>query len=85
MVTPNTYKRIEELLPKTKNSIIECLDIGCNEYYFTMPNYHVHRCDVRLPANIECRYNFKLMDLNQKWEYPNNSFHVIRACEIIEH
>jgi len=79
MVAKGTYERIEELLPKGK---LKCLDLGCQTYRFEYSEYEVHRCDL-VSRNLP---NFKMQDLNAlKWDYPENSFDVIRACDIIEH
>jgi len=85
-VKEKARRRVEELLPKPEGGApIQCLDAGCGNYHFTMPGYHVHRCDIRVPDNPACLSNFKLADLNQRWPYNDGSFHVVRAVEVIEH
>jgi len=82
MVTQATYNRIVELMPKPRQgNVIQCLDVGCEDYHFHLEGYHVARCDIK-PQDLP---NFKIVDLNKRWDYPDESFHVIRACEVIEH
>jgi len=78
VVSSGTYERICEILPKGR---LKCLDVGCENYEFEFDEYEVYRCDI-IPQELP---NFKVVDLNERWDYPDNYFDVIRACEVIEH
>jgi len=78
MVADKTYTRVIELLPRGR---LKCPDVGCANHPFEFDEYEVHRCDVvdyGLP-------NFKIVDLNETWPYPDDHFDVVRAVEVIEH
>ncbi len=91
---PYKWPVVKKLLPP--NSHLKLLDFGCGTGYVlkevikVRPDYRVHGVDIsskaltvakrRIPRGV-----FRIVSNNQRIPFPNNSFDIILALDVLEH